>query len=740
MKLNRRYIRGIRENLSFYTSTTILTAMTLAMFFIFNIAGNAILDFSEVFFEEHGLEDAHFVTYLPISDEDISELEKKYDLTLERQQYVNITTDGVTARVFQKTESLDTYEITVGEDVQNDYDIIISEGYADNMGIAIGQHIKVGLRTYTVTGYFQRPDYLYMLENEDDSYKNISTFFLAYMTDRAFSNLGDAACSYLVKYNGDNSNDFRSEINDSYYMQSYTAAEQNTRILMVDSQAEMFIILSYVILAVAPLIAVALIGIIISRKVKNEQRMIGTLSALGYTSLRLELHYAGFAAIPGLLGGILLTVISEVFAQPFCEIGLMDYEPMRIEGHLEPLSAALAIVIPTALYIAATLHSVRKLLKRDTVLLLAGKAEGDKRKLKRAMAGSKASFRTKYAVRSLLGNPMRGFVVFMGVFLGAVMTFFSFVMIDSLDALVDDVSNSLGSYKYEYILNSLETENSYGGEEILVGSLESETQKSVTLVGSDCDNPYLNFNGADGSEVDVRDGYYVTSYAALILGWSEGDSVTVYNSGTLEEIEITVAGVINNDIQLAIFTSRESAAELLGYDEEVFNAIVSDEKLSIPSGSVTKEFDVSSISEQIDTIDEMMDLCILTMTIIGVIICIASVYVAVNMMVTENRNNISMLKVLGYNDRQINRIVLNVNHIFLPLGIICALPAVYGICDFFFIAMADMFGMLIKATINLKSCILPVLITVACYFVSLLLVRRKVKNTDMTESLKDTRE
>lgn len=52
MKLNKRYVRNIRENLSFYLSATVLTIVTLLLYFLFNIAGNAILDFGEEFFQK----------------------------------------------------------------------------------------------------------------------------------------------------------------------------------------------------------------------------------------------------------------------------------------------------------------------------------------------------------------------------------------------------------------------------------------------------------------------------------------------------------------------------------------------------------------------------------------------------------------------------------------------------------------------------------------------------------------
>ena len=130
--------------------------------------------------------------------------------------------------------------MTEGEDTDEKGEVILSEGYAVNMDISIGDQIRIGEEDYTVTGFFQRPDYLYMLENEDDSYKNITTFFLAYMSEEDFAELEETNCQYLVRYNGNDDTDFRRAANEKYHMHSYTAAEENQRIVMVRSQAEMF--------------------------------------------------------------------------------------------------------------------------------------------------------------------------------------------------------------------------------------------------------------------------------------------------------------------------------------------------------------------------------------------------------------------------------------------------------------------------------------------------------------------
>lgn len=65
----------------------------------------------EKFVDEYKTEDAEFVTYNPISDEDMASLEKKYDVILEYSSYKDISVDsgdlkGTTLRVFGMPEKL----------------------------------------------------------------------------------------------------------------------------------------------------------------------------------------------------------------------------------------------------------------------------------------------------------------------------------------------------------------------------------------------------------------------------------------------------------------------------------------------------------------------------------------------------------------------------------------------------------------------------------------------------------
>lgn len=740
MKLRRRYIRNIRQNLSFYIASTVLTMAALFLFFLFHIAGNAILDFADEFFEKQKLEDAHFTTYIPITESDIEDMEEEYGIALEEQSYLNIDTDGTTARVFQKTRKVDLYNVTEGEDADEKGEVILSEGYAVNMDISIGDQIRIGEEDYTVTGFFQRPDYLYMLENEDDSYKNISTFFLAYMSEKDFAELGETNCQYLVRYNGNDDADFRRAVNEKYHMYSYTAAEENQRIVMVRSQAEMFLIMSWMLLCILPLVAVALICIIINRKVKTEQQMIGTLSAMGYTRAQLAWHYAGFAAIPGIIGGVLTSVITAAVVQPYGELGLTDYEPMRITCSLSWYAAVLGIMIPTVMYILAALLSVRRLLRQNTVLLLNGSADEGRRKLRRVLAGRKLSFRIKFAVRSLIGSPARSFVVFLGIFLGSFIMLTGFAIYDSARHMADTVQEAAGEYEYQYVLGELLYEDPYGGELILAAPVEDEKGDALTVMGTDNEQSLLNLTDKEGQEISTKDGYYITSLTAYLCGWETGDRVTLYNPLSLEQIHIRISGIVENDTAQIIYTSRANAAEMTGVDKNAGNMIISEERLDIPENIVESESRKSDLKEQVDTIIDQTSYMIDTMVGLGIMICIASVYVAVNMLVSENRSNISMLKVLGYPDRKIGRIVLGSNHVFLPLGILMSLPAAYAFCGLFFRMFADMMGMLVSPYLELKSCIMAAVLTAGSYLASMHFVGWKTRKVDAAECLKAQRE
>lgn len=738
MILRKRYKRDIRHNLSLYVSSTLLTVLSLALFYLYYICGSGILDFKNDYFAEQKIEDANFSTYKEIPDDEIKKYEEKYDLELEKQHFINIENGKVTARVFKKTEKIDLYSVVEGKDVSSDNEVLISKGYAKNCGFSIGDQIKIKDKNYTISGYVERPDYLYMLQNLTDSYKNITSFYICYMTDEEFESLGETACQYLVRYHQDNIKEFRKKINDEFIMQSYVSSDENYRISMFEEQPELFLIMSYIILFTVPLIAVIFISVILSRKIKSEQKMIGTLTAYGYTKRQIIWHYAGFSAIPGIVGGIVTTIAVYLSADWYGSIGLMDYEPLTIDFKLGFGQMALGLIVPTLMYILSSAVTVNKLMKHDVTELLAGSVKG-KERVKKLLVGKKVSFRTKFSVRSFIGNKGRTFALFIGAFLGSLVIFFALCDYDSIMNISDDTVENMGDYNYQYMLNKMYEKNKYGGETILAASVENDEGDTISLFGAD-ENKLISLKDKTGEKLEIDDSYYVTSLYAKMKDIKEGDKIKVFNPMSMEEYEIKISRIVDNNFAKAIYTSRKNVSKVTGLDQDQFNMILSKDKLDLPDETVVTSISRKSIDDQYKAVLTQMKTVLYLLAGIGVFLCIISVYLAVNMVVTENRSNISMLRVLGYHDKKIDRLLLHDNIFIVLAAMILSIPCMFAIAGVMFSSFVDVLGYMIEVYIKPSTYFICISLVLVSYYVSVFFVSKKIKKIDMVESLKDHRE
>ena len=231
----------------------------------------------------------------------------------------------------------------------------------------------------------------------------------------------------------------------------------------------------------------------------------------------------------------------------------------------------------------------------------------------------------------------------------------------------------------------------------------------------------------------------MTNVMAYAYKLKAGDEFSFVNPTTMEEKKIKISGIIMNDSQKLIVCGLDKARELLGWQDGTYNGLLSVKPLEL-GDEISKTVTCEDIKEQMQTILTEMSSIIYSLAVIGAIICIASLYVSVNMLISENRHNISMLKVLGLKNREINRMIIDVNHIIIPFGIAVGMIAGYLMMVVVFRIYSAIEGVLYTPVINVKSILLTVVIVVACYVISLVIVRRKAEKVDMVESLKDNRE
>ena len=79
MTINKRAGRSVKKNISFYIISIILTAITSMVIVAAVSTGRTLTKVVNDFVDEYKAEDAEFVTYKPLTDDDIENLENEYN-------------------------------------------------------------------------------------------------------------------------------------------------------------------------------------------------------------------------------------------------------------------------------------------------------------------------------------------------------------------------------------------------------------------------------------------------------------------------------------------------------------------------------------------------------------------------------------------------------------------------------------------------------------------------------------
>ncbi|MCI7061107.1 MAG: FtsX-like permease family protein [Lachnospiraceae bacterium] len=123
--------------------------------------------------------------------------------------------------------------------------------------------------------------------------------------------------------------------------------------------------------------------------------------------------------------------------------------------------------------------------------------------------------------------------------------------------------------------------------------------------------------------------------------------------------------------------------------------------------------------------------------VVGIILGIFVLYLVINMIVSETVGNISVMKVLGFNKREISNRVLNVNHILICIGFLLGIPSAYVFVKIGYADTIQNYGMLLTPIIKIKALIIGFVLTWVTYELSLLFQKRKISGIDMVEALKE---
>ena len=740
MTINKRAGRSIKKNKSFYIISIILTALTSMIIVAAVSTGHTLTNVVRDFVDEYKAEDAEFVTYKPLSEEDIDKLEKEYDVILEYSGYKDIHVkggdlDGVTIRAFAMPEKLNLCDVREGHE-PGDGEVLLTQDFADVHNIKIGDEISLGDDSYKVSAYTTKADYIYMLQTFTGFIDNEK--FAAIVVDRPEYDRIDTEETgyYSIKYNKDNSKEVREKLNNDYIIASYMAATTNTRISMPVNEGDAVTNMATMFAPVMFVIVLTLIVMVLGRNIKNEQYLLGTFISLGFSRKQIIGHYVRYGLIPGVVGSVIGVLVSIPLTKVLCRFYIeYDFETLIYKPTYDIPSVVIALVVPTLLYCIAIAIQAGKLLKKTPVDLL--RNTGKDTKAIGIMKNSHAKTQVKMRVRSVMGHPGRSIVTTIGVAIAAFCIVAGLVMSDSMDALLNDGLTSSIKYEYLYRLNTLQQGTPDEGEALFQNYYEVDgSTVQLSAQGIETGSKYFPDKTDSGEKLEL-DKYYLTSAAAETFGMESGEELIFYNIADLKEHKVKISGVVTDNTHCYLYTGRDNATELAGVDAGTYNCIISKDDLTLDKEIVASETKMTVTADTMDNLMGPMKAIILMIEIVGIVLGVFVLYLIINMIVSETSTNISVMKVLGFNRKEISNRVLNVNHVLVCIGYLLGIPMAYTFVKVGYSDTIENYGMLLSPVVTVKAIVTGFLLTWVTYELSLLLQKRKISRIDMVEALKE---
>ena len=635
--------------------------------------------------------------------------------------------------------------------------IWLSDSYAAANGIKIGDPLTLSYQTIsvkgTVRGLIKSSEYLICVPDETQMMPDYTSYGYAYISPAML----DAAIPDMYRlflgsslYHQIN---VKSSLEKSDFVEKADQALGTTRLILskdetiswaeargeVEEGQTMGSILPVLFLAIAILTMVTTMH----RITASEKTQIGTLKALGFKDRRILRHYSCYALFIGLLGSALGIAIGYglgrfILSPDGAMATYIDLPAWPL--YVLAFTWIVIILINVFLTLIGCL-SVRRMLAGTAADALRPYVPSRVRHLRmeESRRFKKLSFSTKWNLRDLLRHKSRSFMTLFGVIGCMVLLVGGLGMKDTMDAFLDIFYGEAIHYQYRVNLDtgSVTNEAAFRLADELDGDwcaqravqigdkgygleIYSVTRDKVRFV-----DPNLNL-------VSLKDdGAYVCTRIARTWNLKEGDSLSFAPYDSDEHYTVRVAGILSSMTESVIMTS--SAADRAGIPYTV--SVIYTDQPDVPSGAhVLNTQSKKSIMDSFNTFMDLMNKMIWLLVIAAVVLGIVVLYNLGVMSYTERYREMATLKVIGFRDARIGRLLITQNLWLTFLGVLLGLPAGIGVLQYLLTALAAEYEL--KLVLGPATYLISILLTFGVSLFVGLMISRKNSSIDMVAALK----
>lgn len=743
MIINKKIKRSMLESKSQYLGALALIVISCLLFTMFNLLSYNLSNITTTFAKNYVQEDANLITDKKLNN--ISEIEDKFNMKIEEGGTFDYSvSDDEIIRIFSENTKVNLPAINEGKGLTGN-DILIDPAYAKANKLKVGDSIKIYDKTFAISGFMSIPNYIYPLKSEGDLLVDSNNFGVAVISKDDFNAINKGYNFYQIKFidgNGDLEGEmthFKDYLtNNNINILTWVKASANMRITLVETKLKGINQVSSSLPVAILLLTCILTGIVIYRMLKSESVIIGTLYALGYKKKQIQNHYLRYPLFIAITGGILGTILGVLTLEPMINV-MVAYFNMPVDNiNFNGKYIIMSILLPVVFLVAAGYLVVRKALKSSPLELMRNGNENNKVGfLEKNLKLDRLKFTTKFKIREQLRSIPRSLFLVLGVALATMLLLMGFAAKSSLDYIMTDGFKQAFQYNYQYVFNTLQQGNPKEGEAFseAIFTLESNDEINIGVYGVSTDSKYITFEDKSGNKLSTNK-IIITRPLADKLKAKPNDTIKLVNKVDSKEYSVTLDSIAESYVGDYIYMPLDDFNKLLNYPEGCYIGLWSTEKLDIPEDKLLTSLTVDDIKNAFTSMTQPLQATVGTMAFISFIIGLIVIYVVTSMIIEENKENISLMKILGYKKKEVYSMILNSSSILVVLGYVLGVPLLLTSLGAMYKSLTKEMSISLPIRIDFSYLIIGFLIIYITYQISKTLSKRKVNRISMNEILK----
>ena len=782
--LFRNLLRDIKKSKGQFISILIIVVLGVTFYTAINSAFKNLSNSSANYYEEYRLADIWVDLYNAPTGikEKVESIPNVKTVTgrIIQDASINISEENATLRFITLPD--------VKRDIVNDVVIksgryfsegdsnqcLLDEDFFKANNLDLGEYIypiingnKVKLK---IVGVVKSPEFVYTLKDASEIMADNKKFGIIYIKQ----SFGEAIFDFKGSINNisiqiSNGSDVKIVKDDvkkalkNYGVKSAIDRDEQTSSKMISEKIKQLKSMGGTFPIIFFMVASVIIYIMMGRMVENQRTQIGVLKALGFTNMQVLSYYMSYSAIiafsGSFIGSILGTYMGASMTKLYNQYFNLPLAEIKIYG--EFVIPAFMLTLFFCLF--AGYHSCKVIFKIMPSEAMRQKSPESGKKIiveKIDLIWKHISYLGKIIARNLFRYKRRVLLTSLGVIFSSAILLVALSMSDSMDFMIKQQYGNIQNYdikvKFSKLISIEELNNIKNIthvkelEPVLETGVEISNGWRSKAVGFTAliEKPEMyKVEDKSGNAISIpKNGILISEKLANTLGVKVNDSVNIkfYFPGK-EKKEMVVKGIVVQYLGLSTYTSMDNLNSLLGEGMIASSAVLKLDNIDFENEVKDKLRDmkaITSVESKTDSLNALlknmgaMQASIGVYIILAGILLIAVLYNIATINIFERQRELATLKVLGFNNNEVKKLIFNENYIIVIFGMIIGLPVGKWL-GAYLMASSSTDAYTIPYVVEFKTYIIAIILTLLFTAITNLTLMKKIKALDMIEVLKN---